>query len=362
MTKKHIRGFASDNNSGVHPDIMKAIQNANGGHTIAYGDDVYTQAALDKFRDVFGGDIEVYFVYNGTAANVLSLTSSTRSFNAIICAETAHINVDECGAPEKFSGCKLLSIPTTNGKIIPDDIRKHLHGFGFEHHAQPKVISITQPTELGTLYTPEEIQDITHLAKQHGLIVHMDGARIANAAAALDLSLKAITRDVGIDIMSFGGTKNGLMFGEALVFFNAALSDNFKYIRKQGMQLNSKMRFISTQFHALLSDDLWKKNASHANKMARSLKLEIENITSIKITQPVETNAIFASLPSEHIPTIQQEFFFYVWNEALSEVRWMTSFDTQEADIHEFAALLRKTLEAKNKSRKHEIAKTRNCF
>ena len=344
MTKKHIRGFASDNNSGVHPDIMKAIQNANGGHTIAYGDDVYTQAALDKFRDVFGGDIEVYFVYNGTAANVLSLTSSTRSFNAIICAETAHINVDECGAPEKFSGCKLLSIPTTNGKIIPDDIRKHLHGFGFEHHAQPKVISITQPTELGTLYTPEEIQDITHLAKQHGLIVHMDGARIANAAAALDLSLKAITRDVGIDIMSFGGTKNGLMFGEALVFFNAALSDNFKYIRKQGMQLNSKMRYVSVQFQALLSDGLWKKNAQHANEMAQKLKSEVERIPLVEITQRVQTNAVFASLPPRFIATLQESFFFYVWDESTSEVRWMTSFDTEEEDILEFAKLIRSTL------------------
>lgn len=344
MTTAHLRGFASDNNAGVHPDILKAMHAANVGHTIAYGDDRYTHAAVDTFKTFFGGDIEVYFVYNGTAANVLSLTASTRSFNSIICAESAHINVDECGAPEKFSGCKLLSIPTLNGKITPADIKKNLNGFGFEHHAQPKAISITQPTEQGTLYFPEEIQDITNLAKEYDLIVHMDGARIANAAVALNLSLSALTRDVGIDLLSFGGTKNGMMFGEAVLFFNPAAAENFKYIRKQGMQLNSKMRFIAAQFLALLSNDLWQKNALHANKMARKLQSEIERIPQITITQPVETNAVFARVPPEHIPALQKEFFFYVWNEALSEVRWMTSFDTEEADILEFAALIRKTV------------------
>jgi threonine aldolase len=344
MTTAHLRGFASDNNAGVHPDILKAMHAANVGHTIAYGDDRYTRAAVDAFKTFFGGDIEVYFVYNGTAANVLGLTSATRSFNSIICAESAHINVDECGASEKFSGCKLLSIPTPNGKITPADIQKHLHGFGFEHHAQPKAISITQPTEQGTLYFPEEILNITNLAKEYDLIVHMDGARIANAAAALNLSLSALTRDVGIDLLSFGGTKNGMMFGEAVLFFNQAAAENFKYIRKQGMQLNSKMRFIAAQFLALLSNDLWRKNALQANKMARKLQSEIERIPQITITQPVETNAVFARVPPKHIPVLQQEFFFYVWNETLSEVRWMTSFDTEEADILEFAALIRKTV------------------
>ena len=288
-------------------------------------------------------DLAVYFVYNGTAANVLGLKASTRSFNAVICAETAHINVDECGAPEKFSGCKLLSIPTPNGKLTPDGIKKHLHGFGFEHHAQPKVISITQPTELGTLYTPSEILAITDLAREYGLIVHMDGARIANAAAALNLPLKTITADTGIDLLSFGGTKNGMLFGEAVLFFNRYLSENFKYIRKQGMQLNSKMRFVSVQFQALLSNDLWQKNALHANRMAQLLKFEIESIPVIKITQPVETNAVFAMIPPKNIPELQKEFFFYIWNDVLSEVRWMTSFDTQEDDILKFSALLRKT-------------------
>ena len=344
MAQKHIRGFASDNNSGVHSDILNAIQQANVGHAIAYGDDDYTQRAVNMFKEFFGSDIDVYFVYNGTAANVLGLRSSTRSFHSIICAESAHINVDECGAPENFSGCKLLAIPTPNGKITPDDIRKHLHGFGFEHHAQPKAISITQPTELGTVYTPGEIRKITDLAKQFGLLVHMDGARIANAAVSLNMSLKAITKDLGIDLLSFGGTKNGMMFGEAIVFFNRGLSENFKYIRKQGMQLNSKMRFIAVQFEALLSNDLWKKNAMHANHMAQILKSQIEDIPSIKITHPVETNAVFAILPPQFVPALQREFFFYVWDEAVTEVRWMTSFDTEEADILNFTEILRKIL------------------
>lgn len=344
MTLKYPRSFASDNNSGVHPKIMEAIVAANTGHTIAYGDDIYTQTAIDAFKFHFGENTQVFFVYNGTAANVLGLTSATRSFNSVICAETAHINVDECGAPEKFSGCKLLSIPTKDGKIKPADIQNHLHGFDFEHHAQPKVISITQPTELGTLYSLEEIKAITKLADQYRMIVHMDGARIANAAVALDKDFREFTRDVGIDILSFGGTKNGMMVGEAILFFNESVARDFKYLRKQGMQLNSKMRFISAQFNAYLTDDLWKKNARHANKMAQILKNNIESITGINITQSVDSNGIFAIIPSKFIPILQQEFFFYVWDEEKSEVRWMTSFDTQEEDIFKFANLLREVI------------------
>jgi threonine aldolase len=341
MRDNHIRGFASDNNSGVHPDILEAIFRANTGHCIAYGDDPYTQAAEDTFKATFGDDIKVFFVYNGTAANVLGLKSATRSFNSIICAETAHINVDECAAPEKFCGAKLLSVPTEDGKLRTADIKKHLHGFDFEHHAQPKVISITQPTELGTLYTPAEISDIVDLARKYDLIVHMDGARIANAAIALDLDLKACTRDLGIDVLSFGGTKNGMMFGEAIVFFNPDLSHQFKYIRKQGMQLNSKMRYISAQFEAYLSTGLWKDNARHANEMAARLKRGIDEIPAIQITQRVETNGIFAILPGDCIQDLQKDFFFYVWDEAASEVRWMTSFDTQIGDIEAFVRLLK---------------------
>jgi threonine aldolase len=286
----------------------------------------------------------VFFVYNGTAANVLGLKSATRSYNAIICAETAHINVDECAAPEKFCGGKLIPIPTGDGKLTVTDIEKHLHGFGFEHHAQPKVISITQPTELGTLYTPDEIRRIVALARKHDLVVHMDGARIANAAVALDLDLKACTRDLGIDVLSFGGTKNGMMFGEAVVFFNRQLSNHFKYVRKQGMQLNSKMRYISAQFEAYLSSGLWKDNARHANQMAAMLERGIDDIPAIKKTQKVETNGVFAVIPADCIQDLQEEFFFYVWNEAASEVRWMTSFDTQRADVEAFVGLLKNRL------------------
>ena len=344
MSGDTIRGFASDNNSGVHPDILAAISRANTGHTIAYGDDPYTRAAENLFKATFGGDMEVFFVYNGTAANVLGLKSATRSFNAVICAETAHINVDECAAPEKFCGAKLLSVPTLDGKLRKADIEKHLHGFGFEHHAQPRVISITQPTELGTLYTPDEISDIVDLARKYDLLVHMDGARIANAAAALDLDLKACTCDLGIDILSFGGTKNGMMFGEAVVFFNPDLPGQFKYIRKQGMQLNSKMRYISAQFEAYLSNDLWRDNARHANEMAGLLKQGIEDIPAVQVTQKVETNGIFAIIPKDCIQDLQKIFFFYVWDEAASEVRWMTSFDTQVADIEAFVHLLKNKL------------------
>ncbi len=344
MINNITRGFASDNNSGVHPDILSALSNANAGHTIAYGDDIYTRAAKDTFKTTFGRGIEIFFVYNGTAANVLGLKSSTRSFNSTICAETAHINVDECAAPEKFCGGKLLSIPTADGKLRVADIEKHLHGFGFEHHAQPKVISITQPTELGTLYTLTEISDIVNLARKYDLVVHMDGARIANAAVALNVGLKACTGDLGIDVLSFGGTKNGMMFGEAIVFFNPDLSKDFKYIRKQGMQLNSKMRYISAQFEAYLSNGLWKDNARHANAMAALLKGGIDEIPSIRITQKVETNGVFAIIPGECIQDLQKEFFFYVWNEAVSEVRWMTSFDTQVADIEGFVTLLKEKL------------------
>jgi len=344
MSDNITRGFASDNNSGVHPAILEAISRANAGHTVAYGDDPYTRAAEDTFKKTFGHDIEVFFVYNGTAANVLGLKSATRSFNSIICAETAHINVDECAAPEKFCGSKLLSVPCEDGKLKVPDIQKHLHGFGFEHHAQPRVISITQPTELGTLYTPAEISDIVDLARKHELVVHMDGARIANAAAALNLDLKACTRDLGVDVLSFGGTKNGMMYGEALVFFNRDLSRNFKYIRKQGMQLNSKMRYISVQFEAYLSHGLWRDNARHANEMAALLKHGIDEIPEVTVTQKVETNGIFAIIPQNFIQELQQEFFFYIWNEALSEVRWMTSFDTQAADIEAFVNLLKEKL------------------
>lgn len=339
-----IRGFASDNNSGVHPDILKAVSMANVGHTVAYGDDIYTESAIRKFKMHLGNDIDVYFVFLGTAANVLGLKAVTRSYNSVICAETAHIDVDECGAPEKHTGCKLLSVPTPDGKIRVDDVKKHMHGFGFEHHTQPRVISITQATELGTVYDPDEIKEITDFAHRHDMIVHMDGARLCNAAAHLKTRLKEVTTDAGIDVLSFGGTKNGMMYGEAVVFFRKELSQDFKYVRKQGMQLASKMRFIAAQFDALLSNDLWLKNAEHSNQMAALLAERVKEIPKIKITREVEANAVFAIVPRQYIPQLQKEYFFHVWDQETSEVRWMTSFDTRKEDITAFAELLRKVV------------------
>jgi len=344
MTEELKRGFASDNNAGIHPEVLKAIQDANMGHCIAYGDDIYTQKAIAKIKEHFGKDIDVYFTFNGTGSNVLALKMLTESYNSIICAETAHINVDECGAPEKFTGCKLLSVPTENGKLTIEKIKYHMHDFGFEHHSQPKVISIAQVTEMGTVYTPNEIKKITDYAHKNAMFVHMDGARLCNAAVSLDRDLREITADVGVDVLSLGLTKNGAMNAEAIIFFNQEISENFKYYRKQGMQLASKMRFMAVQFEALFSNDLWKKNAEHANKMAKTLAEGVAEIPQIQITQKVEANGVFAIVPSEIIPKLQKEFFFYMWNEQKSEVRWMTSFDTQIKDIEEFVLLLRNLL------------------
>jgi threonine aldolase len=338
------RSFASDNNAGVHPKIMQAIERANRGHVIAYGDDVYTEAATEKFREHLGSNADVYFVFSGTGANVLGLKALTESHHAIICADTAHINVDECGAPEWFTGCKLLLVPTTDGKLSPDQIKPLLHGIGVEHHVQPRVISISQATEMGTVYTPAEIKALADFAHERDLLLHVDGARIANAAVSLKARLREITTDAGIDLLSFGGTKNGMMYGEAVVLFNDNRSPQFKYTRKQGSHLASKMRFISAQFAALLTNNLWQKNAARANRMARMLARELEKIPQIKITQKVESNGVFAIIPQQFIPLLQQKYFFYVWTEEISEARFMTSFDTTEQDIEDFMALVRKTV------------------
>ena len=346
MTKqgKPSRSFASDNNAGVHPKIMEAIAVANDGHVIAYGDDPYTARAVKLFREHLGRDAEVYFVFGGTGANVLGLKAGTESHHAIICAQTAHINVDECGAPEKFTGCKLLPVVTADGKIKVDQIKPLLHEVGFEHHVQPRVISVAQATEMGTVYTPHELKTLSRFAHEHDMLLHVDGARIANAAASLNVKLKDITRDAGVDILSFGGAKNGMMYGEAVVFFDKSLAKDFKYTRKQGTHLPSKMRFISAQFEALLSNDLWRKNAQHANQMAQRLASELGKIPQIKITQKVEANGVFAIVPKKYVPLLQKRYFFYVWNEETSEVRFMTSFDTTEADIADFVNLVRKTV------------------
>ncbi len=339
------RGFASDNNSGVHPAMMKAIMDANHGHTIAYGDDPYTAQTVSKFKEHFGDDIDVYFVFIGSAANVLGLKAITETYNAVICTDTAHIHVDECGAPERFTGCKLLTVTAPDGKLTIDLVKKHMHGFGFQHHAQPKVISISQTTELGTVYKPSEIKALADYVHQNGMLLHMDGARLANAAVSLNLGFKEFTADAGVDILSFGGTKNGMMYGEAIVFFNKKFSENFMYTRKQALQLASKMRFISAQFNAYLSDKQWHKTAAHSNKMAQFLAEKVREIPNVKITQKVEANGVFAILPKEVIPALQNEYFFYVWDEDKSEVRWMTSWDTTEDDIINFAKRLKELVE-----------------
>jgi threonine aldolase len=341
---KPTRSFASDNNAGVHPDILKAISAANQGHVVGYGDDAYTHSAQALFKEQLGEDIEVFFVFNGTAANCLSLKALTNSYHAVICAEGAHIYVDECGAPEKFTGCKLVPVPAKNGKLTVEAVQSAYHGVGDEHHVQPKVISITQATEVGTVYRPNEIRALAEFAHDHGMFLHVDGARIANAVAAQGLTLKQATRDLGIDVLSFGATKNGALGAEAVVFFNPELAANFKFYRKQGMQLASKMRFISAQFEALFAGDLWLQNARHANRMAQLLKREVSKIPQVKIIYNVEANGVFAQIPGKAIAKLQKRYFFYVWNESQSVVRWMCSWDTTADDVKQFAGFLRRSV------------------
>ena len=338
------RSFASDNNAGIHPEVIEAIKAANDGHVIAYGDDHITARATKLFQKHFGRDIAVYFVFGGTGANVLGLKSITNPYHAIICAETAHVNVDECGAPEKFTGCKLISLPTPDGKLRVEQLTPLLHAFGNEHHVQPRVLSVSQATEMGTVYTKKELKALSSFAHDNNMLLHVDGARISNAAVSLNASLKEITADAGVDVLSFGGTKNGMMYGEAVVFFDRKLATDFKYIRKQGMHLPSKMRYVSAQFEAMLSGDLWKRSAAHSNRMAQILGTELAKVPQIKLTQPVESNGVFAIVPAKYIPALQKKYFFYVWNEEISEVRLMASFDTTEDDVHDFIALVRKTV------------------
>jgi len=338
---RNIRGFASDNNAGVHPEIMDAIHRCNVGHAIGYGNDDYTRTATDKINALFGPGTESFFVFTGTAANVVGLRSMTQAWNSIICAETAHIQEDECGAPEYLTGCKLIPVEPVDGKLTIEGIRPHLKGFEFEHHSQPKVVSITQATEMGTVYSLGEIRSIADFVHGYDMLLHMDGARIANAAVSLGVSLRDATRDAGVDVLSFGGTKNGAMYGEAIIFFTPGLTGAFKYLRKQSMQLGSKMRFIAAQFDAMLTNDLWKRNAGHANCMATLLAEKAGSIPGVKINRPVQANAVFAILPHSWIEPLMKQFFFYVWDEATSEVRWMTSWDTTEEDIDRFTSLIK---------------------
>jgi threonine aldolase len=335
--------FGSDNHAGVHARILEAIKEANSGPAVAYGLDDFTAAAVEKFRGHFGKNADVYFVFNGTGANVIALSTLARSFNAVICSEHAHINADECGAPENYTGCKLMTVHTPNGKLTIDDIGRQLRGRLDQHRVQPAVVSITQASELGTVYSAAEVREIAAFCHGHGLVLHMDGARLCNAAASLGMGLGEITGGLGVDILSFGGTKNGLLLGEAVVCFNPELSKNTIFIRKQAMQLASKMRFIAAQFSALLSDDLWLQNASHANRMAKLLEEKIKGVPGLSIVQPVQANAVFAALPRTAIDKLLKKYFFYNWDEDKNEVRWMTSFSTTEKEIENFAAAIRES-------------------
>lgn len=341
-----MRSFGSDNHSGVCPEAMEAIARANNGHALAYGDDEITLRLTALFQREFGPTASPYLVFNGTGANILCLDALCRSYHAVVCAETAHINVDECGAPQRAIGCRLLPVATADGKLTPELVLTQLHGFGFEHHSQPRAISISNPTELGTLYTPDEIKALADLAHSHGMYLHVDGARLANAAAALGCSLREITTDCGVDAVSFGGTKNGMMCAESAVILNPALDTDLRYRRKQLTQLASKMRFMAAQFEAYLTDGLWLRNAQHSNAMARRLEEAVRKVDGVEVVYPVQANSVFAHLPREVWQRLQQSHFFYDWDFDADVVRWMCSFDTSAEDIAGFTAALRKAFEA----------------
>lgn len=337
-----MRSFGSDNNSGVHPRIIRALTEANHDHCIAYGDDNWTWEAQEAIRTLLEDNgIEPFFLFNGTGANVVALQACTLPFHSILCAATAHIAVDECGAPGKLTGASLKEIATSDGKLTPELIRPYLHGFGFEHHSQPKVIAISQTTELGTCYTAGEVKALAELAHAHDMFLFVDGTRIANACAYLNVSLKEITADCGVDIFTLGGTKNGLMFGEAVVPLRKELGENIKYYRKQTTQLYSKMRFISAQFIPYIRENLWLENARKSNAAARLLRDEMQHVKGMEITQPVESNAVFFILPKAITDKLRERYFFYDWDESRNEMRLVCSWDTTEEDIAQFIGYLK---------------------
>lgn len=333
--------FASDNCAGVHPDIMQALVDANTGFEVSYGDDKYTEKALDMFKEVFGEDTRTYFVYNGTGANTLALGSFLRPYSAVIAPFTAHINVDETGAPERYTGCKIITVDTPDGKLTPESIKPYLYTMGVMHHSQIAAASITNPTETGELYTVEEIKTLADFLHQHGILLHMDGARLANAVVALDSTFCGITKDCGVDVLSFGGTKNGMMFGEAVVFLNSELGSDFMYIRKNGTQLHSKMRYISSQFIAYLENDLWKKNATHANALAQRLYRGLSEINGVEPLCATTCNSVFLTLPQNIKDVLSQKYYFYDMDMGGGNMaaRFMCSFSTSQKDVDDIIEL-----------------------
>jgi Threonine aldolase len=340
------RGFASDNYAGIHPEVLAAIAAANGGHQVSYGEDVYTARLAEVVRDHFGADAEVFPVFNGTGANVVSLTSLLPRWGAVIATSTAHIHSDEGGAPEKVTGLKLFVVPTPDGKLTPELIATEAWGWGDEHRAQPLAVSITQTTELGTLYTPDEVRAIADYAHAHGMALHMDGARLWNAAAALGVPFREFTSAAGVDILSLGGTKNGLLGAEAVVVLDQSRVDGVVYLRKSTMQLASKMRFASAQLLALFEDGLGLASAAHANAMAARLRgaLEELRLPGLSFSQPTQANAVFAVLDNAAADRIREKVRFYDWDRAAGQVRWMTAFDTTEADVDAFVEIIRAEL------------------
>lgn len=335
-----MRSFASDNNSGVHPAVLEAVVKANSEHAVGYGDDPWTAAAVAKLKEVFGETASPFFVFNGTGANSVALQAVTRPFNSILCAETAHINVDECGAPARMTGCAVVPIATPDGKLTPELIRPHLHNFGVCHHSQPKAVYISQVSELGTVYTIDEVRAIADLLHTYNMYLHMDGARLANACAYLGCTMKAITVDAGVDILSFGGTKNGMMMGEAVISFRPEITENLPFVRKQSAQLASKLRYMSAQFIPYLENNLWLENARHANACALRLAEALKQFPQIRFTQKIESNQLFFILPPEKVSKLMEHYFFYMWNEERSEARLVTSWDTTEEDIESFIRTL----------------------
>jgi threonine aldolase len=338
------RGFASDNAATIHPEVLAAIAAANVGHAFGYGHDPYTQSVERRFEETFGEGSHTFFVFNGTGANILCLRAVCRPWHAVICSEWAHLNVDESAAPESVAGVKLLVAPAPDAKLTPATIEAFAGRLGDEHAAQPRVVSVTQPTELGTVYSGDELRAIAEVTHARGMLLHMDGARLSNAAAALGCSLRETSFDVGIDLLSFGGTKCGLMFGEAVVVRDAALAADLLFLRKASMQLASKMRFLAAQFDALLAGELWRRSAAHANAMAQLLAGEIGALPGITITQPVQASAVFAIIPPDARAALLERFDFYVWDEARDEVRWMCSWDTTPEDVEAFAAAVAECL------------------
>ncbi|MCU1493272.1 MAG: L-threonine aldolase [Acidimicrobiaceae bacterium] len=347
MSRLHdpnMRTFASDNYAGTHPEVLAAIVEANGGHQISYGEDDYTARLREVMSEHFGERATTFPVFNGTGANVLSLQSLLPRWGAVVCAETAHINTDENGAPERVGSLKLLAVPTEDGKLTPELIDRQAWGWGDEHRAQPLAVSITESTELGTVYRAEEVRAVCDHAHSLSMAVHMDGARLANAAASLGVAMREITTDAGVDILSFGGTKNGLLFGEAVVVLNPESSHGMLYLRKMNMQLASKMRFVSAQLVALLETDLWLRSAKHANAMAARLRDAANRLDGVTITRATEANAVFAIVPPGIADRLREHYRFYDWNPATGEVRWMCSFDTTESDVDAFVDALRAEL------------------